>query len=137
MILATLLLAAAQVTTGQSFTCTVIRVHDGDGPLHCREGMKIRIAGVQAVDFESASPCRERKPGYVCDDRRAQAAQRITAGLTLNKRLTCTSVGRSYDRVVARCWLSDNRSLSCAVIARGAATRWESFWREYRMGECR
>jgi hypothetical protein len=30
--------------------CHVIRVHDGDGPLWCRSGVKIRVAGVQAPD---------------------------------------------------------------------------------------
>ncbi len=136
MITATFL-ALAQVTTGQTFTCTVVKVHDGDGPLHCREGFKIRIAGVQSLDFEDAAPCREGRPGYVCDNRRARAAQRVTERLTLGKQLTCTRVDKSWDRVVARCWLPDRRSLSCAVIAAGAGWRWESFWRDYRMGDCR
>ncbi len=134
--LTTAILAAAQVTTGQSFTCTVIRVHDGDGPLTCANGVKIRIAGVQAPDFESAEPCRVGKPGYVCDDTRARAAQRVTAGLTLGKRLHCTAVDKSWNRVVARCWLPDNRSLTCAVIARGGWA-WPEYWRRYRMEECR
>ncbi|WP_249340553.1 hypothetical protein [Sphingomonas sp. 2SG] len=37
-----------------AFTCDVIRVHDGDGPLWCRSGEKERVAGIQAPDFESA-----------------------------------------------------------------------------------
>jgi endonuclease YncB( thermonuclease family) len=135
--LTTALLAVAQVATGQSFTCNVIRVHDGDGPLTCANGARIRIAGVQSPDFESAEPCRVGKPGYVCDDGRARAAKRVTEGLTLGKRLTCSAVDHSWNRVVARCWLPDNRSLSCAVVARGAARRWESYWRRYRMGDCK
>lgn len=58
------------------------------------------------------------------------------SGLTLGKRLTCEPTGRSYSRVVARCTLPDGRSLSCAVIAAGAAVRWDRYWRRYRMGEC-
>lgn len=129
--------AAAQVTTGQSFTCDVIRVHDGDGPLTCANGVKIRIAAVQSPDFESAEPCRTGKANYVCDNRRARAAQRVTEGLVLGKRLTCTAVDKSWNRVVARCWLPDGRSLTCAVIARGGGRRWDAYWRRYRMGECR
>lgn len=132
-----LLLAAAQVTSGQAFACDVIRVHDGDGPLTCASGIKVRIAGVQSPDFESAEPCRVGKPGYVCDDARARAAQRVTASLALGKQLHCTAVDRSWNRVVARCRLPDNRSLTCAVIARGGGRRWDAYWRRYRMGKCR
>jgi endonuclease YncB( thermonuclease family) len=118
------------------FTCEVIRVHDGDGPLWCRSGEKVRVAGIQAPDFESAEPCRRpdaRRANYTCDDRAAQRSQRIVLG----KRLTCQPQGKSYSRVVARCTLPDGRSLSCAVIAAGAAVRWDRYWLQYRMGECR
>ncbi|WP_249340554.1 hypothetical protein [Sphingomonas sp. 2SG] len=60
--------------------------------------------------------------------------------LTLGKRLTCQPQGKSYSRIVARCTLPDGRSLSCAVIAAGAAgaaVRWDWYWRQYGMGECR
>ena len=123
-----------------AFVCEVVRVHDGDGPLWCANGTKVRIAGVQAPDFESAEPCRRpaaRRTAYVCDDRTAARSQAIVSGLVLNRRLNCQPLGRSYRRVVARCTLPDGRSLSCAVIAAGAATRWARYWRQYRMGECR
>jgi hypothetical protein len=51
-----------------AIACDVIRVHDGDGPLWCRSGEKIRVAGVQAPDFTSAEPCRNHRAGYVCDN---------------------------------------------------------------------
>ncbi len=119
------------------FACQVVRVYDGDGPITCRNGIKVRVAGVQAPDFERASPCLQRKPGYVCDDAKARASQRIAARLVLGKALGCRPVDRSYQRVVARCTLPDGRSLSCALIAAGAATRWDIYWRRYKMGECR
>ena len=117
--------------------CEVVRVHDGDGPLWCRNGVKIRVAGVQAPDFTSAEPCRLGRPRYVCDDRAAERSRRVAERLTLRKTLTCRPVDRSYSRVVARCTLPDGRSLSCALLAAGAATRWDIYWRRYRMGECR
>ena len=41
-----------------AFTCEVVRVHDGDGPLWCRSGEKVRVAGIQAPDFANTEPCR-------------------------------------------------------------------------------
>lgn len=123
-----------------TFTCIVTRVHDGDGPLWCRSGQKIRVAGIQAPDFTSAEPCRHpdaRRTNYTCDDHAAAHAQQIVSDLVLGKRLTCLPMGRSYQRVVARCTLPDGRSLSCAAIGAGAAVRWDRYWRRYGMGECR
>ena len=128
------------VAAAAAFPCVVVRVHDGDGPLWCRSGQKIRVAGIQAPDFESAEPCRRpaaRRVAYTCDDRAAAGAQRIVSRLTLGKRLTCQPQGKSYSRIVARCTLPDGRSLSCAAIAAGAAVRWDRYWRQYGMGECR
>ena len=119
------------------FICQVVKVHDADGPYWCKNGIKVRVAGVQAPDAEYAAPCRQNKPGYVCDDRKAAASQRIAARLVLGKALDCRPVDRSWKRIVARCDLPDGRSVSCALIAAGAATRWDSYWRRYKMGGCR
>ncbi|RZM32115.1 MAG: hypothetical protein EOP67_29420 [Sphingomonas sp.] len=123
-----------------AFACEVVRVHDGDGPLWCRSGQKVRVAGIQAPDFTSAAPCRRpaaHRATYTCDDRAAERSRRIVERLVLRRSLTCQPVDRSYKRVVARCTLADGRSLSCAAIASGAAVRWDSYWRRYTMGECR
>lgn len=120
-----------------TFVCAVIRVHDGDGPLWCRNGIKVRVAGIQAPDFESAEPCHQHRAGYTCSDTAAERSQRIVERLVLHRTLSCRAVDRSYGRVVARCTLPDGRSLSCATIAAGAAVRWDRYWRRYRMGECR
>ena len=122
------------------FTCVVVSVHDGDGPLWCANGIKVRIAGVQAPDYEDAGPCRRadaRRATYTCDTAAAARSQRIVAQMTLRQRMICQAVGTSYARVVARCTLPDGRSLSCAVIAAGAAVRWDRYWRRYRLGACR
>lgn len=131
------MLAFIIVASAELFSCEVVRVHDGDGPLWCRSGQKVRIAGVQAPDFKNTEPCRQQRPGYVCNDAAAVRSRRATEKLVLHRALACLPVGRSYGRIVARCTLPDGRSLSCALIARGAATRWQSYWRRYRMGECR
>lgn len=130
----------AAVIAAASFHCTVTRVHDGDGPLWCANGIKVRIAGVQAPDYEDAEPCRRRdasRANYICDNAAADRSQQIVERLVLHQSMTCQPMGMSYSRVVARCTLADGRSLSCAAIAAGAAVRWDRYWRQYGMGECR
>lgn len=119
------------------FVCQVVAVHDGDGPIHCADGTKIRVAGIQAPDYENAEPCRTRRVGYVCSDRLADRSRAIVSRMVLRQALTCQPVGQSYSRVVARCRFADGRDLSCAILAAGAATRWDSYWRRYRMPGCR
>lgn len=118
------------------FICQVVKVHDGDGPIWCANGIKVRVAGVQAPDYENTTPCREHRAGYVCSNAAADRSRDVTRSIVLHKRLTCDPVGKSYARVVARCTLPDGRSLSCALIAHGAATRWDRYWRRYHMGGC-
>lgn len=43
-----LISVASFVAQGTSFTCTPTRVWDGDGPIWCAEGPKIRLAGIAA-----------------------------------------------------------------------------------------
>lgn len=132
-----MLLPLLATALAPSFTCTVTRVHDGDGPLWCSNGIKVRVAGVQAPDFENAEPCRRHRAGYTCSNAAAQRSRLIVERMTLNRTMRCQPTGKSYARVVARCTLADGRSLSCAVLAAGAAVRWDSYWRRYRMGDCR
>jgi len=108
-------------------------------PLWCRTGERIRIAGIQAPDFETAAPCRRparQRRAFRCDDRAAARSQRLVSALVLNKRIRCQPVDLSYNRIVARCTLPDGRSLSCAAIAAGAAVRWGRYWRQSGMGMC-
>jgi len=39
----------------------------------------VRVAGIQAPDYESAQPCRTGRANYVCDDRAAAASQRAAS----------------------------------------------------------
>ena len=128
------------VLPGAPFTCVVVRVHDGDGPLWCASGITVRIAGVQAPDYEDAEPCRRagaRRANHTCDTVAADRGQQIVERLVLRQTLMCQPVAMSYARRVARCTLADRRSLSCAVIATGAAVRWDQYCWQYRIGACR
>ncbi|WP_445193953.1 hypothetical protein ACT009_08790 [Sphingomonas sp. Tas61C01] len=61
-----------------SFACTVTKAHDGNGPLWCANGMKVRVACVQAPEFESAEPCRRRRDGYVCSNAHLKADRPVS-----------------------------------------------------------
>ena len=70
---------SGMIDLSPAFICQVVKVHDGDGPLWCRNGKKVRVAGIQAPDYESAQPCRTGRTNYVCDDRAAAASQRAAS----------------------------------------------------------
>lgn len=119
-----------------AFACIVVSVHDGDGPIACANGVKVRVAGIQAPDWEDAPPCRQHRPGYVCDDVKAAASQRIVAKLVLGKTLTCHPVGTSFARIVARCTLPDRSDLACSIVTLGAAEWWPEYVRRYHLRRC-
>ena len=51
--------------------------------------MTIRVAGIQAPDYENAEPCRTRRAGYVCSDRFADRSRAIVTRMVLRRTLTC------------------------------------------------
>lgn len=119
-----------------AFECIVVSVYDGDGPIHCANGVKIRVAGIQAPDFERAEPCRRRKAGYVCSNLEAALAQQRVSRLVMGKTLACHQVGTSYARIVARCTLPDRSDLACSIVTLGAAEWWPGYVRRYHLRRC-
>ena len=130
------------VPSGQSFVCTPTAVWDGDGPVWCREGPKLRLAGVAAREHDES--CRGNQP---CPAASGQAARdalvRLLGGakgtrpeghiLVAGPRLTCLSNGSAGGtRTAAWCTLPDGRNLSCAMVKTGTALRWARFDREGR-----
>ena len=65
-----LLIAASIVASGQTFTCTPVRVWDGDGPVWCEEGPRVRISGIAAREMDGT--CNANQP---CPDANAIAAR--------------------------------------------------------------
>ena len=51
---------AQAVAAGIAFTCTPVAVWDGDGPIWCMEGPKIRIAGIAAREMDGS--CQTNQP---------------------------------------------------------------------------
>lgn len=125
------LLAAA----GAVFACTPVAVYDGDGPIWCEEGPRIRLEGIAAREMDGT--CRR---GHPCPKARAEASRDALVRLLGGSRGTmrtghirvryptmqCRQAGTSYDRVVASCRLSDGRDLSTALVGTGTVLRWRS-----------
>lgn len=111
-----------------SFTCTVTKVHDGDGPIWCAEGPKVRLHAVAARELDETC-----SPGHPCPDASGADARRALQKLAGGQRLRCEATGTSYDRITAWCWREDGVELNCAMVKAGQALRWEKFDRDRRM----
>ncbi|HTG64108.1 MAG TPA: hypothetical protein VL917_05530, partial [Sphingomicrobium sp.] len=48
------------IAAGASFTCTPTAVWDGDGPIWCAEGPRVRLAGIAAREIDGT--CRSGQP---------------------------------------------------------------------------
>ena len=124
-------------TASADFACTVTSVHDGDGPIHCRElgvdgrPIRIRLSGIAAREMDGS--CR---PGHPCPAASAEAARASLRRLAQGQHLTCHRVGISYERTVAWCARSDGVDLSCAQIRAGVAMRWPRYDPDNRLGGC-
>lgn len=138
MILAALSIVAA----GASFTCTPTAVWDGDGPIWCAEGPRIRLAGIAAREIDGT--CRSNQP---CPTASGPAARdglvrllggprgRSREGHVLVKAapMRCTSDGSAGGtRTAAWCKTANGRDLSCALVEAGFALRWPRYWRGHR-----
>lgn len=127
---------AAAVTAGQTFTCTAYAVWDGDGPIWCAEGPKIRLAGIAAREIDGRC-----NPGHPCPRRSGVEARdhlvlllggargRLGTGHVAvgPKRLSCVSMGSGKgERTAAFCSLG-RVDLSCAMVRDGYALRWARY----------
>ncbi|MGB3723382.1 MAG: thermonuclease family protein [Pacificimonas sp.] len=104
------------------FSCDVTSVHDGDGPIYCRGGTKIRLTAIAARELDDS--CRPHHPCPAASG--AQARQALTA-LAAGQLLSCEATGESYGRVTAWCWRPDGVELNCAMVRRGAALHWARY----------
>jgi endonuclease YncB( thermonuclease family) len=135
--------APAQVVpAGQTFQCTPTAVWDGDGPVFCAEGPKVRIAGVAAREMDGT--CRPNQPCPAIDaiDARDRLV-RILGGprgrtsdghiIVRSATMTCRSDGSAGgSRTAAFCTSPVFGDLSCAAVRAGGAIQWPRYWREHR-----
>lgn len=130
------------LAAGTLFLCTPVAVWDGDGPVWCAEGPKLRIAGIAAREI--GGKCR---PGQPCPRASASAARDALVALLGGARgrrseghvivrfpaLKCRSAGDArHGRTAAWCTLPDGRNLSCAMLATKTVARWRRYARGLR-----
>ena len=136
--------APSAVSNGTNFTCTPTRVWDGDGPIWCAEGPRVRLAGIAAREMDGTC-----KPGHPCPRASALAARGALVdllggarglaseghALVRGPKLSCVSEGSAGgSRTAAWCRSPMTGDLSCAMVRSGTAERWPRYWRE---GHCR
>lgn len=137
-----ILAALAIVAAGEVFTCTPVAVWDGDGPIWCAEGPKIRLAGIAAREMDGTCT-----PGHPCPTASGVAARdqlvRYLGGprgslpnghiRVATRPMTCRSDGSGRgSRTAAWCVTSSGLDLNCAMVTSGAAVRWHRYWRNHR-----
>jgi len=90
-----ILAALALVAAGQSFTCHVVSVHDGD-TMRCADGTRVRLQGIDANEMDGS--CH-----HECASLSAIAARDYLGWLASGKTALCSPTGTSYRRVTAWC----------------------------------
>lgn len=137
-----LLATALIISAGESFPCTPTHVWDGDGPVWCAEGPRIRLSGIAAREADGT--CRSNQP---CPSATAEAARDALVALVgepigvgphghilvRGPTMACVSVGGAGgDRTAAWCVSPRGGDLSCRMIASGTVLRWERYWAGHR-----
>jgi len=136
--------SAALIPTGQAFTCTATHVWDGDGPIWCAEGPKIRLAGIGAREMDGS--CRPHQPcarpsGIASRDHLVELlggpkGTTRDGHVLVRATLRCLSAGSGKgDRTAAWCLTARGADLSCRMIRDGFARRWAAFWRGHSCAE--
>lgn len=134
--------AVPVVPQGEAFTCTPTMVWDGDGPIWCAEGPRLRLAGIAAREMDGSC-----SPNHPCPTTRAEEARDTLVELlggskgaaatghvrVAGPRLSCRSVGSAGgNRTAAWCSAPGVGDLSCALVASGTALKWERYWKGHR-----
>lgn len=129
------------VPAGQSFMCTPTHVWDGDGPIWCQEGPRVRLSGVAARELDGTC-----KPGHPCPRAGAKAARdalvelvgtRTGVGqyghiLVVGPAMQCHSDGSAGgNRTAAWCVSPRSGDINCAVLNGGWALKWDRYWQEH------
>lgn len=137
LLLLSALLAVAIVPNGKTFVCTPTRVWDGDGPIWCAEGPRIRLEGIAAREIDGRC-----KSGHPCPEASGIAARDALVVLLGGARgkastghilvsapmMRCRSGGSAKgNRTAAWCSLPHVGDLSCAMVRSGKAKLWPRY----------
>jgi endonuclease YncB( thermonuclease family) len=129
------------VAAGERFDCTPIKVYDGDGPIWCDEGPRVRLAGIAAREMDGTCRSNQPCPTATAEAARDHLARLVGDGVAIGgvdatghaivhgPTLSCRSTGSAGGKRTAAWCLSPRvGDLSCAMIASGLALRWDRYW---------
>lgn len=132
----------AVIPADQTFLCTPTHVWDGDGPVWCAEGPRLRIAGIATREIDGSCkvghPCPKSDPIASRDALVSLLGERTGVGprghiLLSGPTMRCHSTGRAVGaRTGAWCVSPRSGDLSCAMVQGGWASRWERYWKDHR-----
>lgn len=133
------LLLMSVVPAGEVFTCTPTAVWDGDGPIWCEEGPRIRLAGIAAREMDGSCsrghPCPEASATSALDALVRLIGQPTGIGphghiIVTGPVMRCRSEGSAGgNRTAAWCVSPKGGDLSCAMVAMKMAAKWDRYWR--------
>ena len=137
-----LLAAISIVPAGQTFQCTPTRVWDGDGPIWCREGPRIRLSGVAAREMDGSCSKSHPCPKNDAEDARDALVRLIGKPigksrqghtLVIGPTMTCRSEGGAGgNRTAAWCISPVGGDISCGMVKGGWALKWVRYWKAHR-----
>ena len=137
-----LLVSVSIVPEGQTFACTPTAVWDGDGPVWCAEGPRVRLSGIAAREADGTCNANQPCPDASQDEARDTLAALIgTPGgfgphghrLVKGPTMRCTSTGSAGgNRTGAWCTSPKSGDVSCAMVRSGTALRWDRYWRGHQ-----
>ena len=122
---------------GEVFTCTPVAVWDGDGPVWCAEGPRVRLNAIAAREIDgtcrSGHPCPDAT-GVASRDHLASLLGRPTGHLSHGHvriegpPLRCRSSGSAGGtRTAARCFSPVHGDLGCRMVSDGYAREWRQY----------
>ena len=142
MLASLLLFALSIVPDGERFNCTPTHVWDGDGPIVCAEGARVRLSGISARELNET--CRQNQPCPTAGGIAARNALIAMLGKPIGvtrqgliavrgPALSCTSVGSAGKEMTAA-WCTSPKAgdLSCAMVEKGYALKWDKYWKGHR-----
>ncbi|PKP98694.1 MAG: hypothetical protein CVT76_01865 [Alphaproteobacteria bacterium HGW-Alphaproteobacteria-15] len=132
------LLLLSVVPAGDTFACTPSAVWDGDGPIWCEEGPRIRLAGIAAREMDGTCSSGHPCPKADATEARDALARLIgePTGIGPHGHVTvtgpamrCISSGPAGgNRTAAWCVSPKGGDLSCRMISMGMAAKWDRYW---------
>ena len=130
------------VPAGQTFTCTPTHVWDGDGPIWCEEGPRLRLAGIAARELDGTCSSGHPCPRASAEDARDALVALLGNPVGVSKHghvlvvgppLRCRSDGSAGgNRTASWCISPQSGDINCAMVNGGWALRWDRYWRDHR-----